>query len=158
RELAPSLKSVEESTMIRRKILYAFEAAERSLDPAERRAWLTFIIIGGGATGVELAGALAEIAHQTLKHDFRAIRPEESHILLLDGSPRVLSTFPSDLSQHAEKSLVRLGVRTRNKVMVQEIDPCGLTFKTEDGLVERIETRTVLWAGGVRIPEFGRKL
>jgi NADH dehydrogenase len=158
RDVAPSLKSVEESTMIRHKILYAFEAAERSHDPAERRAWLTFIIVGGGATGVELAGALAEIAHQTLKHDFRAIRPEESHILLLDGSPRVLSALPDDLSQHAEKSLVRLGVRTRNKVMVQEIDPCGLTFKTQDGHLERIETRTVLWAGGVRIPEFGRKL
>ncbi len=158
RDLAPSMKTVEESTTIRHKILYAFEAAERSADPAERRAWLTFVIVGGGPTGVELAGALGEIARHTLKHDFRSIRPEESHILLLDGSPRVLSGFPEDLSQHAEKSLVRLGVRARNKVIVQEIDPCGVTIKTDDGRHERIETRTVLWAGGVRTPDFGRKL
>ena len=158
RDLAPSLKSVEESFMIRHKILYAFEAAERATDPAEHRAWLTFVIVGGGATGVELAGALAEIANHTLKHDFRAIRPQESHILLLDGGPRILSTFPEDLSKHAEHSLVRLGVRTRNKVFVQAIDPCGVTIKNENGQEERIPTRTVLWAGGIRVPDFGRKL
>ena len=100
---APSLKSVEEATSIRHKILYAFEAAERVDDAERRRAWLTFVIVGGGATGVELAGALGEIARQTLKHDFRSIRPQEARIIILDGSPRLLSTYPEDLSTKAQQ-------------------------------------------------------
>src|SRR5207302_6215698 len=90
REWAPSLKSIEEATSVRHKILYAFEVAERIPDPVERRAWLTFAIVGGGPTGVELAGAIAEIARQTLRNDFRSIRPEEAQIILMDGAPRVL--------------------------------------------------------------------
>src|SRR6266705_76177 len=97
REWATGMKSIEEATNIRHKILYAFEVAERLSDPVQRRAWLTFVIVGAGATGVELAGAIAEIARQTLKNDFRSIHPEEAEIILLDGAPRVLMTFPEDL-------------------------------------------------------------
>ena len=94
REWAPGMKSIEEATNIRHKILYAFEVAERLSDPVQRRAWLTFVIVGAGATGVELAGAIGEIARQTLKNDFRSIRPEEAEIILVDGAPRVLPPFP----------------------------------------------------------------
>ncbi len=97
-EWAPGLKSIEEATTIRHKILYAFEVAERISDPAQRRAWLTFVIVGAGPTGVELAGAIAEIARQTLRNDFRSIHPEEAEIILLDGAPRVLMTFPEDMT------------------------------------------------------------
>ena len=105
RRNAPSLKTIEEATEIRHRILYAFEAAEREPDPEKQREWLTFAIVGGGPTGVELAGALAEIAHDTLRHDFRSIRPEEARIFLLEGAPRVLPTYPEDLSAKAEASL-----------------------------------------------------
>src|SRR5258708_26158719 len=113
REWAPSLKSVEEATDIRHKILYAFEVAERISDPAQRRAWLTFVIVGAGATGVELAGALAEIARQTLKHDFRSIHPEEAKIILIDGAARWVPPFPADLSPQAERSPAEPGVQRK---------------------------------------------
>ncbi|MGI8958596.1 MAG: NAD(P)/FAD-dependent oxidoreductase [Bryobacteraceae bacterium] len=157
REWAPSLKSVEEATMIRHKILLAFEAAERTHDPEERSAWLTFVIVGGGATGVELGGALGEIANQTLKNDFRSIRPQDARILVVDAGTRVLSSYPEDLSRKAEKSLLRLGVRFRGGVMVTEIDAEGVMLKTKSGL-ERLQTRTVIWAAGVTPSEFGRQL
>jgi NADH dehydrogenase len=155
---APSLKTAEEAMAIRHKILYAFEAAERATDPDERHAWLTFLLVGGGATGVELAGALAEIARHTLRHDFRAIRPEEARILILDGGPRVLAAYPEDLSAKAERSLVRLGVRVRCGVKVVSIDSQGVWIENEKGERERIESRTVLWAGGVVANTFGRTL
>lgn len=131
--VAPGLKSIEDATAMRRKILYAFEAAERESDPAARRAWLTFVVVGAGPTGVELAGALSEIATDTLRHDFRSIHPEESRILLLDGSSRVLPSYPEDLSAAAERSLVRLGVRSRNNVRVTAIDAEGVTLRTTQG-------------------------
>ena len=115
---APSLKSIEEATTIRHKVLIAFEAAERTSDLAERNAWLTFVIVGAGATGVELAGALGEIAHNTLKHDFRSINPADAKILLVDGGPRILPTYPEDLSGKAAKALHRLGATIRTGVMV----------------------------------------
>lgn len=158
RECAPSLKSVEEATAIRHKILYAFEAAERAADPEERRAWLTFAIVGGGPTGVELAGALGEIARHTLQHDFRSIDPKEARILLLDGAPRILTALPDDLAAHAEESLRRLGVRVRTGMTVTEVDGMGIGFRTPDGAVERLATRTVLWAGGVHVGGFGKIL
>jgi NADH:ubiquinone reductase (H+-translocating) len=151
--VAPGLKSIEDATAMRRKILYAFEAAERESDLAKRAAWLTFVVVGAGPTGVELAGALAEIATDTLRHDFRSIHPEESRILLLDGSPRVLPPYPEDLSAAAERSLVRLGVRSRTNVRVTAIDAEGVTLQTPQG-EERLETRTVLWAAGVAPSEF----
>lgn len=148
-EFAPGLKSLEEATRIRHKILYAFEAAERETDPAARRAWLTFVVAGAGATGVELAGALGEIANDTLKGDFRAIRPEEARIILVDGSDRVLTPYHPRLSAAAEKALIRLGVRTRLNVKVTGVDKLGVDLETPAG-PDRIEARTVLWAAGVR--------
>src|SRR5712671_6473193 len=115
---APGLKSIEEATTIRHKILYAFEVAERISDPVQRRAWLTFAIVGAGPTGVELAGAIGEIARQTLKNDFRSIHPEEARIVLMDGAPRVLPPFPEDVSRKAEGALARLGVQVKTGVMV----------------------------------------
>jgi NADH dehydrogenase len=156
-KLAPGLKSIEDATAIRHNLLFAFEAAERQSDPATRRAWLTFVIVGAGPTGVELAGALAEIAHDTLRHDFRSIRPEESRILLLDGSPHVLSSYPVSLSVEAERSLIKLGVRSRNGVRVTSIDADGVTLDTPSG-TDRIEAKTVLWAAGVAPSSFGRVL
>jgi NADH dehydrogenase len=157
REWAPSLKSVEEATAIRHKILYAFEAAERVCTPGARCPWLTFVIVGAGTTGLELAGALAEIARQTLKHDFRSIRPEDAQIILLDGSSRVLPTYPEDLSAKAEQALHRLGVQVRTQVRVVGIDADGVTFQTREA-TERLPAKTVLWAGGVTASAFGRAL
>jgi NADH:ubiquinone reductase (H+-translocating) len=157
REWAPSLKSVEEATMIRHKILLAFEAAERTHDPEERRAWLTFVIVGAGATGVELAGALGEIANQTLKNDFRSIDPKDARIIVVDSGTRVLSTYPEDLSRKAEKALLRLGVRVRGGVMVTGIDAEGVTLNAKSG-PERLRARTVIWAAGVTPSDFGRQL
>ncbi len=157
REVAPSLKSIEEATSIRNKILCAFEVAERVTDPALRHAWLTFVIVGAGPTGVELAGAIAEIARQTLKDDFRSINPKEAQIILVDGGPRILSAFPPDLSQKAARSLKHLGVQVRTGVLVNEIDKEGLTFKTQ-GDTERLQARTVLWAGGVAASPLGKTL
>jgi NADH dehydrogenase len=151
---APGLKTIEEATEIRRKLLFAFEAAEREADPEKRAAWLTFVIVGGGATGVELAGALAEIAHDTLRHDFRSIRPEQSRILLLDAAPHVLPSFPKTLSMAAERSLIKLGVQPRLSVRVTLIDELGVTL--ENG--EHIAARTVLWGAGVTASEFSAAL
>jgi NADH:ubiquinone reductase (H+-translocating) len=156
--VAPGLKTIEDATTIRRKILFAFEAAERETDPDRRHEWLTFLVVGAGPTGVELAGALAEIAHDTLRHDFRSIRPEQSRILLLDGSPRVLPSYPEDLSLAAERSLIRLGVRARNNVRVTAVDAGGVTLLNAAGGTERLAARTVLWAAGVSASEFGRIL
>jgi NADH:quinone reductase (non-electrogenic) len=153
-EWAPGLKSIEEATTIRHKILYAFEVAERIGDPIQRRAWLTFVIVGAGPTGVELAGAIAEIARQTLKNDFRSIRPEESQIILLDGAPRLLMPFPEDLAEKAKQSLVKLGVTVRCGAMVKDVDQEGVTIETEKHL-DHIEARTVIWAGGITASSLG---
>jgi NADH dehydrogenase len=154
---APGLKTIEEATNIRQRILYAFEAAERETDPQKREEWLTFVLVGAGPTGVELSGAMGEIAHDTLRHDFRSIRPEEARILLVDGSPRILPSFPPDLSAKAEKSLLRLGVRPRNNVHVTAIDESGVTLEGPHG-TEKIASRTVIWAAGVRGSPFGEVL
>lgn len=157
REWAPSLKTVEEATAIRHKILYAFERAERSESEEEARAWLTFVIVGAGATGMELSGALAEIAKQTLKDDFRHINPREARIILMEGGPRVLTAYPEDLSAKAEGLVKRLGVEVIKGVMVTHIDSEGVIYKHGDQS-DRLEARTVLWAGGVTTNEFGRNL
>src|ERR1700726_4129599 len=125
REYAPSLKTVEEATAIRHKILYAFEWAERSATAAEVHEWLTFVIVGAGATGLELAGALAEIANETLKNDFRRINPTEAHIIIMEGGSRVLASYPPDLSAKAEKLVEKLGVEIRKGVMVTGGDENG---------------------------------
>jgi NADH:ubiquinone reductase (H+-translocating) len=157
RQWAPSLKSVEEATAIRHKILYAFERAERADTQEEARGWLTFVIVGAGATGLELSGALAEIARETLRHDFRRIDPQKSRIILMEGAPRVLGPFPEDLSAKAEKLVTCLGVEVIKGVMVTNIDAECVTFKHGDSS-EKLRARTVLWAGGVTATEFGRKL
>jgi NADH:ubiquinone reductase (H+-translocating) len=154
---APGLKSLEDATRIRHKILYAFEAAERETDPEARRRWLTFVIVGAGPTGVELAGALAEIATDSLRHDFRSIHPEESRILLLDALPRVLTAFPESLSAAAERQLIRLGVRVIPSVRVTAIDRDGVTYSAGPN-TERIEAHTVLWAAGVKPSPWGEIL
>src|SRR6185369_13266313 len=143
-QYAPGLKTIEDATRVRHKILYAFEAAEREHDPEARRAWLTFVVVGAGPTGVELAGALGEIANDTLKHDFRSIKPAKAQILLLEGSDRILATFPPQLSEAAERSLIGMGVRTRVKAMATDIDAGGVTIKV-DGATQRIASHTVLW-------------
>ncbi|HEX9456520.1 MAG TPA: NAD(P)/FAD-dependent oxidoreductase [Candidatus Acidoferrum sp.] len=157
RQWAPSLKSIEEATAIRHKILYAFERAERAATPEEVRAWLTFVIVGAGATGIELAGALGEIANETLRHDFRKIDPQQARIILMEGAPRVLGPFPEDLSAKAEKLVTRLGVEVIKGVMVTNIGAAGVTFKRGDSS-ETLAAKTVLWAGGVTATPFAREL
>jgi NADH dehydrogenase len=123
---APGLKTIEDATTIRRKILLAFEAAERCNDINDRCSWLTFVIVGAGPTGVELAGALGEIANHTLKHDFRSIRPQDARIIIVDGGQRPLATYPEDLSKRAEMQLTRLGARVRTGVTVTAVDEDGV--------------------------------
>jgi NADH:ubiquinone reductase (H+-translocating) len=157
REWAPGMKSVEEATNIRHKILYAFEVAERISDPARRRVWLTFVIVGAGATGVELAGAIGEIARQTLKNDFRSINPREAQIILMDGAQRILPSFPEDLAQKAEHALEKLGVQVKTGVMVRAMDKEGVTIESRAG-TDRMNARTVIWAGGVTVCALGKTL
>jgi NADH:ubiquinone reductase (H+-translocating) len=146
---APGLKTIEDATEIRSRILAAFEAAEREPDAARRQALLTFLIVGGGPTGVELAGALGEIANDTLRADFRAFRPSEARILLLEAGPRILSAFPSHLSDAAERSLLSLGVRVRTGTAVTAVSADGVHLKTPAG-EEFLPSHTVLWAAGVQ--------
>jgi NADH dehydrogenase len=155
---AAPLKTIEEATRIRHKILYAFEAAEREQDAEKRRQWLTFVVVGAGATGVELAGALGEIANDTLKHDFRSIDPAQARILLLDGASRVLPPYPEDLSRKAEAALIGVGVRPYTGVRVVGIDAWGVNVENGDGRTERLAARTVIWAAGVRASAFGEIL
>jgi len=155
--LAPGLKTVEDATEIRRRILLAFEAAERETDPHQLRAHLTFVIVGAGPTGVELAGALAEIARDTLRHDFRKIDPADARIILLDAADRVLPSYPADLSAKAAASLAGLGVTVRSKALVADITEQEVILRG-DGRGERIPARTVLWAAGVQANALGRAL
>jgi NADH:ubiquinone reductase (H+-translocating) len=154
---APGLKSIEDATMIRHKILLAFEAAERTTDPDERCAWLTFVIVGAGATGVELAGALGEIANHTLKDEFRSITPKDARILVVDAGKRVLAAYPEDLSKRAEQALIKLGARVRTGAIVTSVDENGVTLKIETGSTH-IPSHTVIWAAGVAVTDFGRLL
>jgi len=156
-EWAPGMKSIEEATIIRHKILYAFEVAERLSDPEQRRAWLTFVIVGAGPTGVELSGAIAEIARQTLKNDFRSIKPEEAQIILLDGAPRVLMSFPESLAERASRTLAKLGVQLRCGAMVKQVNEDGLTIES-DKRTDSIAAKTVVWAGGITASPLGKIL
>jgi len=156
-EKAPGLKSVEDATEIRRRVLLAFERAEREKDAAARRALLTFIVIGGGPTGVELAGALAELARDTLRHDFRSIDPRDSTILLFEGSSRILETFPPELSEKAAESLARLGIELHVESRVTDVREGAVLVKGPRG-DETFPTSTVLWAAGVRVTSLARTL
>jgi len=156
-EFAPGLKTVEDAIEMRRRIFMAFEAAEKETDPEKRRAWLTFVIVGGGPTGVELAGAIAELANQTLKEDFRNIDTSEAQILLLEGLDRILPPFAPELSQEAEASLTRLGVVVQTKTLVTNIENDIVTLKQGDE-VKEIASKTVLWAAGVKASAMGKVL
>ena len=156
--IAPPLKSIEDATAIRHKILVAFEEAERTADPAERQAWMTFVIVGAGATGIELAGALGEIAHETLASDFRSIRPADAHILVVDGTDRALANYPVDLSAKAQRQVEELGVTLRLGLMVDSVDAEGVTVKNKAGEHEHIRAKTVIWAAGVAVTDFARQL
>src|SRR5437868_5687509 len=141
---APGLKTLDDALEIRRQVLLAYEAAERESDPNQLRRLLTFVIVGGGPTGVELAGALAEIARQSLPQDFRSIHPESARILLVEGGPHVLGTFPEPLQQRARESLEHLGVEVIRGKPVSQIDERGVVVGGE-----LIPAQTVLWAAGV---------
>jgi NADH dehydrogenase len=141
--LAPGLKSLEDAREIRQRFLTAFERAEQEPDPARRRPLLTFVIVGGGPTGVELAGAMSEIARHTMRRDFRTFDPREARVLLLEGGSRILPGYPPDISAKAQRSLARLGVEVRTNAIVTGVDPRGV-----DVGAERVEARNVFWAAG----------
>ncbi|AFY59507.1 NAD(P)/FAD-dependent oxidoreductase [Synechococcus sp. PCC 6312] len=156
-QTAPGLKTVEDALEIRRRIFMAFEAAEKEMDPVKRQAWLTFVIVGGGPTGVELAGAIAELAFATLKQDFRNIDTRETKILLLEGLDRILPPYPADLSAKAEASLSKLGVTVKTRTLVTNITDNIVTTKHGEE-VEKIAAHTILWAAGVKASGLGRVL
>ena len=156
-ERAPALKTVEDATEIRGRTLFAFEAAERVSNEDARRAWLAFVIIGGGPTGVELAGAIGELARSTLKRNFRSFDPAQARVFLLEGGEKVLPTYDERLRGNAVSSLGRLGVTVRTRAMVEDVDERGVETKT-DGEVQRIDARTVIWAAGVQASGLGREV
>lgn len=169
---APGLKTLDDALEMRRRVLVAFEAAEREPDPVRQRRFLTFVIVGGGPTGVELAGALAEIARQSLRDDFRNIQPESAAIILIEGGPHLLAPFPDRLRQAARRSLERLGVKILTGSLVVGIDAEGVTWRPSatgpaaaspsgdagDEVPRRIDAHTVLWAAGVAASPLARSL
>lgn len=144
-QFAPGLKTLEDATEQRKRILLSFERAELEPDPAERERLTTFIIIGGGPTGVEMAGAIAELAKNALARDYSRINPACARIVLLEGAPHVLASFPETLSEHARKALTKLGVEVRTGATVTQVDEQGVIVGGE-----RIESRCVIWAAGVQ--------
>jgi NADH dehydrogenase len=154
---APGLKSIEDALEIRRRIFLAYEAAERESDPARQREWLTFAVVGGGPTGVELAGALGEIGLQTLAHDFRTIDSTQVRVLLFEGRSRILGTYPEQLSAAAQRALQRRRVDVRIDTQVIAVDDRGVTVRA-GGRDEHIGARTVLWAAGVRASSLAASL
>jgi len=147
------LKSIDDALEIRRRVLTAFEVAEREPDPAKRHAWLTFVVVGGGPTGVELSGSLCDIAQYALASDFRKIDPSQAQVILIEGTDRILGSYVPELSHSARRQLEHLGVDVRTQQMVTKIDATGVSIGTT-----RIETRTVLWAAGVAASPLGRTL
>jgi NADH dehydrogenase len=154
---APGLKTIEDATEIRRRILTAFEAAERTTDPAKVRAWLTFVIIGGGPTGVEMAGALAEIARETLQNEFHSINPSDARIILVQSGERILPTYPPELSAKAAAALEKLGVEIRTGLRVTDVQEKGVMVSAREG-AEFIPARTLLWTAGVQASPLGKAL
>jgi NADH dehydrogenase len=152
-EHAPGLKSLKDALLIRQRVLMAFEVAEREPDVVKRRAWMTFVIVGAGPTGVELAGTLAEVTRQTLARDFRQINTASARVILIEASPTVLGAYPSDLSDAARRQLEKLGVAVWTGVEVTGIDGQGVTIGQE-----RIHARTVLWAAGVAASPLAKAL
>jgi NADH dehydrogenase len=155
--IAPGLKTVEDATAMRRRILLAFEEAEKAATPEDRAAWLTFVLVGGGPTGVELAGAIGELAHWTFRGNFRAIDPAKARILVVEGGDRILPTYPPDLSAKAVRSLERLGADVVTSALVVDVRPDGVTIR-RDGREARIAARTVLWSAGVTGSILGKRI
>jgi NADH dehydrogenase len=151
--LAPGLKTLDDALEIRRRMLLAYEVAERESHAHERRRLLTFVIVGGGPTGVEMAGAIAEIARQTLADEFRAIAPENARVLLVEAGATILATFPQDLRARARESLARLGVEVREGAAVTAIDECAVQVGDQ-----RVDAGTIIWAAGVAASPLGRSL
>jgi NADH dehydrogenase len=145
--LAPGLKTLEDARDIRRRFLMAFEEAETAADPAARDEWMTFAIVGGGPTGVELAGMIPEIARHALRRDFRHIDTRRTNVVLLEGGPRLLPAFPEPLAEQARRDLATLGVEVRTSTLVTGVDAGGVTVR-RDGGEERVRARTVFWAAG----------
>ncbi|HSW19256.1 MAG TPA: NAD(P)/FAD-dependent oxidoreductase [Ramlibacter sp.] len=155
---APGLKTLHDAYEIRRRVLLAFEAAEKESDVAARAPWLTFVVIGGGPTGVEMAGTLAEIARRTLEGEFRRIDPASATVLLVEGSPRLLQAMPERLSASALRQLEALGVQVRLASQVTGIDAQGLDVQPGSGPALRIESRCIIWAAGVAASSLGRQV
>jgi NADH dehydrogenase len=155
---APGLKTLDDALEMRRRVLLAYEAAEREMDADTQRRLLTFVIVGAGPTGVELAGALAEIARQSLVKDFRRIRPESARIVLVEGSPDVLGTFPQPLRDRARRALERLGIEVRTSSVVIGIDDDGVTVQPKSEPPMRISAATVLWSAGVAASPIAKSL
>lgn len=155
---APGLKSIEDAIQIRKQILIAFEAAERETDPLRRRAWMTFVVIGGGPTGVEMAGAIAELAHNTLPGEYQNIDPTDTQIVLLEGKGAVLPEYPQKSSASAKQSLEKLGVTVLTGALVEDIQEGRLIFRWMDGGEAQIQTRTILWAAGMRATSLSKVL
>jgi NADH dehydrogenase len=149
---APGMKTVEDARRIRRRIFGAFEMAESASDPAERRRWLTFALVGAGPTGVELAGQVREVATKTLRKEFRHIKPEDARVLLFDGGKAPLAMFGPKLSALAARDLTKLGVEMHMGSIVTEADLHGVQVKDHDGTVTRYEAGTILWTAGVQAP------
>ena len=154
---APGLKTVEDALEMRHRIFMAFEAAEKEPDPQKRQALLTFVVVGGGPTGVELAGAIAEIAHKSVKDDFRDIDTTQARILLFEGMDRVLPPYPEKSSAQAQRALEELGVEIRTKTLVTNIADNTVTFRQGDR-TETLEAHTILWAAGVKASFIGKVL
>ncbi|MGH8518753.1 MAG: NAD(P)/FAD-dependent oxidoreductase, partial [Panacagrimonas sp.] len=150
---APGLKTLADALEIRRRVLLGFERAERETDPVRRAAWLTFVVIGAGATGVELAGTFAEIARHTLRGEFRRIDPHSARVVLVEGTERVLPAYPADLSRKAQLQLERLGVTVWPSRMVTGVDADGVSLGAE-----RVAAKTVIWAAGVAASPLGASL
>ena len=155
--LAPGLKSIEDATNIRHRVLEAFEAAEVEADAAKRAALMTFVVVGGGPTGVELSGALSELAHHTLMHDYRNINPSDARIVLVDATERLLMPYTEELSAAAQKSLEQLNVDVTLKSKVTDVQAGFVTVETPEG-IRQIPTRTTLWAAGVKASPLGQQL
>ncbi|MEK7399974.1 MAG: FAD-dependent oxidoreductase, partial [Candidatus Poribacteria bacterium] len=155
--VAPGLKTIEDAIEIRHRILFAFEAAEQESDSAKRNALLTFVIVGGGATGVELAGTIAELARKALKDDFRSINPIDAKIILIEGADRILPPYPPELSAEATKALKRMRVRIQTNALVVDVQDDMIVIR-ENERVEEIQTNTVIWAGGTKGTTMGQVL
>ena len=147
---APGMKTIDDALELRGRIFGAFEMAENEEDPEARRAWLTFVVVGGGPTGVEVAGQIAELSRTGLKGNFRRIDPAEAEVVLVDGGKEILATFGDRLSEKAASELRRLGVTIRTGSIVTGVDPFGVDVRTADGSTERVVCRTKIWAAGVQ--------